>query len=324
MCCSFQYWAWATATVGLSVTPACSSSPSAVSIIGRRCERSPGLVLISAAITICCSVTTAWRCSPGFMAANEPGDGRVIRHLVTGNHPESNMFPALPLNPARGPLAGAAQRHDNLSEMWAWLGSYEVAHSYVSELFDDAQLAAMPILVEHTVDALNALMGTMSFWARLSPQQRDASRRREPRPPRAARPADPVEHRRLLGNGAADAAHLTAPRHRGPCASAGRPSAEPTIALALERPQCPRALRRRSDDRDRAESAGASCDRFCAGRGARSAARAIASVACWPARIGPAASACTTSPPAARGLSLRTGVGASPAQERKAGGRLPG
>ena len=49
-----------------------------------------------------------------------------------------------------------------------------MARRYVSDLFEDAQLAAMPMLVEHTADALNALLGTMSFWARLSPRQRDA------------------------------------------------------------------------------------------------------------------------------------------------------
>jgi hypothetical protein len=73
-----------------------------------------------------------------------------------------------------GTLAGAEQRRDNVSEAWAWLGSYEVARGYVSDLFEDAQLAAMPLLVEHTADALNGLLGTMSFWARLSRRQRDA------------------------------------------------------------------------------------------------------------------------------------------------------
>ncbi len=72
-----------------------------------------------------------------------------------------------------GIVAGATLRHENVSEAWAWLGSYEVARRYVCDLFEDAQLAAMPILVEHTADALNALLGTMSFWARLSPRQRD-------------------------------------------------------------------------------------------------------------------------------------------------------
>jgi hypothetical protein len=32
----------------------------------------------------------------------------------------------------------------------------------------------VPTLVEHTADEINALLGTMSFWARLSPEQRDA------------------------------------------------------------------------------------------------------------------------------------------------------
>jgi SAM-dependent methyltransferase len=71
-------------------------------------------------------------------------------------------------------LAGARHRHDNVSEVWSWLGSYEIARSYVCDLFEDAEVAAMPMLAEHTADALNALLGTMSFWARLSPRQRDA------------------------------------------------------------------------------------------------------------------------------------------------------
>jgi hypothetical protein len=32
----------------------------------------------------------------------------------------------------------------------------------------------VPTQVEHTADELNALLGTMSFWARLSPSQRSA------------------------------------------------------------------------------------------------------------------------------------------------------
>ena len=73
-------------------------------------------------------------------------------------------------------LAGAAQRQDNVSEAWAWLGGYEIARGYAADLFEDAQLATVPTLVEHTADELNALLSTMSFWARLSPPQRDAVR----------------------------------------------------------------------------------------------------------------------------------------------------
>jgi SAM-dependent methyltransferase len=71
-------------------------------------------------------------------------------------------------------LEGIAARQDNPSEAWAWLGGYEIAREYAADLFDDAQLAAVSRRLEHTADELNALLGTMSFWARLSPPQRDA------------------------------------------------------------------------------------------------------------------------------------------------------
>ena len=71
-------------------------------------------------------------------------------------------------------LAGVAARRDNVSGVWAWLGGYEIAREYAADLFDDAHVAAVPTLLEHTADELNALLGTMSFWAKLSPRQRDA------------------------------------------------------------------------------------------------------------------------------------------------------
>ncbi len=73
-----------------------------------------------------------------------------------------------------GTLAGVAARRENLSEVWAWLGGYKIARGYAADLFADAQVAAVPTQLEHTADELNALLGTMSFWARLSPRQRDA------------------------------------------------------------------------------------------------------------------------------------------------------
>jgi SAM-dependent methyltransferase len=71
-------------------------------------------------------------------------------------------------------LAGVHERRGNVSDVWAWLGSYQVARGYAASLFDDAQIVAVPRLIEHTADELNALLGTMSFWARLSPEQREA------------------------------------------------------------------------------------------------------------------------------------------------------
>jgi SAM-dependent methyltransferase len=70
--------------------------------------------------------------------------------------------------------AGVAARRENVSEVWAWLGSYDLARGYAADLFDDAQILAVPRQLEHTADEINALLGTMSFWATLSPGQRDA------------------------------------------------------------------------------------------------------------------------------------------------------
>jgi SAM-dependent methyltransferase len=71
-------------------------------------------------------------------------------------------------------LAGVASRRDNISEAWAWLGSYEIGRGYAADLFEDVQIASVPMLQEHSADEVNALLGTMSFWARLSSHQRDA------------------------------------------------------------------------------------------------------------------------------------------------------
>jgi ubiquinone/menaquinone biosynthesis C-methylase UbiE len=69
-------------------------------------------------------------------------------------------------------LAGTEQRRGNVSEVWAWLGSYDLGQDYASRLFGDVQVAVMPKLIEHTPDELNTLVRTMSFYARLSPGQR--------------------------------------------------------------------------------------------------------------------------------------------------------
>jgi SAM-dependent methyltransferase len=74
-------------------------------------------------------------------------------------------------------LAGVRQRRGNVSAAWSWLGSYDLARDYVSGLFGDVQVAVMPKLVEHTADEVNAILRTMSFYARLSPDQRQALER---------------------------------------------------------------------------------------------------------------------------------------------------
>ena len=71
-------------------------------------------------------------------------------------------------------IAGVQQRRGNVSEVWAWLGGHDIARAHAAELFEDLQLATVPNLVEHSAEELNALLGTMSFWARISSAQRAA------------------------------------------------------------------------------------------------------------------------------------------------------
>jgi SAM-dependent methyltransferase len=71
-------------------------------------------------------------------------------------------------------VAGVAARRANVSEVWSWLGGYDLARAYAASLFDDVQILARTLHVKHTAEALTALLGTMSFWARLSPRQREA------------------------------------------------------------------------------------------------------------------------------------------------------
>jgi hypothetical protein len=61
--------------------------------------------------------------------------------------------------------------------VWAWLGSYDLGQDDAGRLFSDVQVAVTPKLVEHTAGELNALLRTMSFWARLSPGQQQALER---------------------------------------------------------------------------------------------------------------------------------------------------
>ena len=105
-------------------------------------------------------------------------------------------------------LAGMEQRRGNVSEVWAWLGSYDIGQDYAGRLFGDVQVAVMPKLIEHTPDELNALIRTMSFYARLSPGQRQALEReyeaiyeRLGRPIRASTVAALVTARRSTEDG---------------------------------------------------------------------------------------------------------------------------
>src|SRR6516162_8534112 len=103
-------------------------------------------------------------------------------------------------------LAGMEQRRGNVSQVWAWFGSYDIGQDYAARLFGDVQVALMPKLIEQTPGELNALVRTLSFYARLSPGQRQALDReyeaiyeRLGRPIRASTVAALVTARRRAG-----------------------------------------------------------------------------------------------------------------------------
>jgi len=73
-----------------------------------------------------------------------------------------------------GTLEGVERRRGNVSEVWAWLGSYDMAQDAAARLFGDVEVALVPKLVEQTGSELNATFRTMSYYARLSPPQREA------------------------------------------------------------------------------------------------------------------------------------------------------
>ncbi len=99
-------------------------------------------------------------------------DQQAMRAAMARIAPELAAWPTY--RDLEGTLAGVAARRGNVSEVWAWLGSYDLARRHAGYLFEEAQVAAVPMLLEHTADELTALLGTMSFWQRLSPGQRDA------------------------------------------------------------------------------------------------------------------------------------------------------
>jgi SAM-dependent methyltransferase len=72
-----------------------------------------------------------------------------------------------PLRDLETIMAGVRDRRANVSEVWAWVGGQPVARSYAAELFEDADIAVVPSLVEQTADEINALLRTTSLYPRL-------------------------------------------------------------------------------------------------------------------------------------------------------------
>jgi SAM-dependent methyltransferase len=79
-----------------------------------------------------------------------------------------------PLRDLETILAGASERRADVSEVWAWVVGQPVARSYAAGLFDAADIAVVPTVLEQTADELNALFRTTSPYHRMSPTQRRA------------------------------------------------------------------------------------------------------------------------------------------------------
>lgn len=108
----------------------------------------------------------------GLDAPETAADERAIRDALAAIAPQlAADWPAYRSLDAT--LAGAAERRANVSDAWSWLGGYALARAQAAQRFQEAELTVLPVRFEHTAAELTALLGTMSFWARLSPAQRD-------------------------------------------------------------------------------------------------------------------------------------------------------
>ncbi|MFZ0975811.1 MAG: class I SAM-dependent methyltransferase [Solirubrobacteraceae bacterium] len=78
------------------------------------------------------------------------------------------------LRDAEAVLSGAAERRDNISAVWSWIGSHDLTVPEVGRLFADVQIATVPAHTEMTGERLNAYLRTTSLYRRLTPEQRRA------------------------------------------------------------------------------------------------------------------------------------------------------
>jgi SAM-dependent methyltransferase len=69
-------------------------------------------------------------------------------------------------------VAGAADRRDNISAVWSWMGRHDLTVAEAAALFTDVRLDTMPVHSEMTADRLNGYLRTTSLYARLDAHQR--------------------------------------------------------------------------------------------------------------------------------------------------------
>jgi hypothetical protein len=109
----------------------------------------------------------------GLEESRSRGDQELVRSAIGRIAPElAARWPAY--RELEAIVAGAQECCHNVSEVWAWIGSYDVGSAQAGPLFTDVALTTVPMLLEHTAEELNGQLGTMSFYAHLSPSQRIA------------------------------------------------------------------------------------------------------------------------------------------------------
>ena len=68
-------------------------------------------------------------------------------------------------------MSGAADRRDNISEVWSWMGRHDLAVAEAAALFTNVQVYTVPVYSEMTADRLNGYLRTTSLYARLDPDR---------------------------------------------------------------------------------------------------------------------------------------------------------
>ena len=71
-------------------------------------------------------------------------------------------------------LSATAERRDNISAVWSWIGSHELTVPEAARLFEDVQITTAPAHTEKTGEQLNAYLRTTSLYRRLTPEQQPA------------------------------------------------------------------------------------------------------------------------------------------------------
>lgn len=105
--------------------------------------------------------------------ADSVDDWRALQAALTRVAPEiGGRWPEL--RDADTILNGAAERADNISAVWSWIGRHDLTVPEAARLFDDVRVTAAAMHTELTGDQLNAYLRTTSLYRRLHPEQRSA------------------------------------------------------------------------------------------------------------------------------------------------------